>query len=602
MMMGRTFEKEQKDWEQALIRKMPVFFRSDIQRAHAAQVKREGLTAANDRLRQLSVGLSLPGTGLTATSAKEDIREYSRLLSARLELGFHGLMKDANNASAFAWLRRELHKLDCYALDDVPEDREAIPVLARLFCPSWWSRQLSTRLKFGVEGAARGLSMVGAYRSPYVSAWALSERRSQKASNRRMMENMVAENQDGDQFTLAELSDLSVSNPGIRRAELMVRMRGFEDVAEAHGHRALFLTITTPSRFHPVHKRKGLPQNVKWDGSSPRDAQKWLCRIWAQVRAVLDRRGAQVYGFRIAEPHHDGTPHWHLLLFMAPKYAGLVRQVIHDYARGFRRPRWKFSRTKGWYIQNNTGVCWLDCDGGERGADKYRTDCVVIDPKRGSATGYIAKYVAKNIDGAHVDIDHETGDLGTSSAERVEAWASTWRIRQFQQIGGPSVTMYRELRRIKDDHWVESWTKADQLNDSGLRSNLLSLDEYEHGLLLQAARENADAGDWAAFINTMGGPVCKRAERPFMFHRKTEGETRYGEVKKRLLGILANARVGIKTRLYRWTVRPGSKADAQAAVTWSTVNNCTGSLDPDELDLIRMDYERGAGETHSQWL
>lgn len=55
--------------------------------------------------------------------------------------------------------------------------------------------------------------------------------------------------------------------------------------------------------------------------------------------------------------------------------------------------------------------------------------------------------MSKSIDGEHVGEDLE-GKLAVESAKRVEAWCATWGIRQFQSIGCPPVSVWRELRRI----------------------------------------------------------------------------------------------------------------------------------------------------------
>lgn len=383
------------------------------------------------------------------------------------------------------------------------------PILERLIDPKWWHKKLQTIQKRRLDEVARDLRTVHAQATPYVSGFGLNYRRKQKRLNADYLCSTFIVNEDGQQFSLKEIADRSVSNPAIRRAELMVRVKGFEMVAKELGHVAEFYTITTPSKMHA--QLKSGTRNPKFDGSTPGDAQRYLNHIWKCVRAKLHREGIQVYGFRVVEPHHDGTPHWHLLLFMEPSSRRQVRSILRDYS--------------------------LKEDRHEAGATKQRFKAETIDPNKGSATGYIAKYIAKNIDGAHLEKDLY-GKNATTSAEQIEAWASIHGIRQFQQIGGPSVTVWRELRRLKEEN-------ATQLAD---------------------AYSAADAGDWAAYVMVMGGPTLKRCDRPISplyedipialptGELNPEALTRYGDAKKPAIQGLKVESGQVPTRFRRWHV------------------------------------------------
>lgn len=373
--------------------------------------------------------------------------------------------------------------------------------LARARCERWWRRQLRKTYLREFEGKAIKVGLVGRHAGLYASDDTVRLRRQQRGRNRDLLECMTAVNELDQEYTLAELADLSVSNPRIRRGELMTRLAGFELIARELGHAGEFYTITCPSRMHARLHKSGA-ENPRYDGTTPRGAQAHLCRVWARTRAALHRRGIQVYGFRICEPQHDGTPHWHLLLFMSAEHVPRVREIMRHYA-----------------LQDSPD---------EPGADKHRFDAVAIDWSRGTATGYVAKYVAKNIDGAHVGLD-EHGNDARSSAERVEAWASRWGIRQFQQIGGPPVTIWRELRRASGEH-------------EGLAGKLA---------------DAANAGDWARLVKLMGGPTAKRSAMPATLTKVwSDKPGQYGEpIGYVVTGVEAGG-VEVCTRTHTWEISP----------------------------------------------
>lgn len=400
----------------------------------------------------------------------------------------------------------------------VPDDNGLSWLVGRMSDAAWWRRQLRRNVARKVEAEAIGLGMVHRFAGVYASDETVQRHGEQMRRNAAALENTIARNEEGQEYTLAELSEVGISNPAIRRAELMTRIRGFEDYAKESGHVGRFYTWTAPSRYHARLSRSG-QSNPKYQGATPRDAQAVLSKQWAKARAWMNRRGLFPYGFRVAEPHHDGTPHWHMLLFIRADVADTVTKCIRDYA--------------------------MEPDADEltsKEAIEARFKCVSIDWERGSAAGYIAKYVCKNIDGKKttgeaVTFDKAEGDDyqggAVEGAARVRAWASTWGIRQFQQIGGPGVTVWRELRRIREDE--EKKVQGELFPFWG----------------------QADKGNWHGYVRQMGGIEIARADRPVQVWREQIAgkRNRYGEeAAPEICGVLLHG-VGYETRVHQWEIR-----------------------------------------------
>ena len=338
-------------------------------------------------------------------------------------------------------------------------DQQIVIALAKLSDAKWWQSKLKRQWAFQREHLAIAAGQVQKSASPYASKTCVGEWKEQKRKNREWLKSQCIENVDtGEQFELALQVDKSNANPAIRRCELMIRMRGFEDIANEYGYVGAFITITAPSKYHSVHAAGGFIKN--WNAGTPRDTQKYLCSVWSKIRAKLNRERLRIFGFRVAEPHHDGTPHWHILVFMRPEDKEQIHRIMRTYA--------------------------LDEDPFEPGAQENRFKFVDIDPSKGSATGYIAKYISKNIDGYQLgnEIDDETGQDLKTMAKNVTAWSSRWGIRQFQQIGGAPVTVWRELRRL-GSRKVEN-------------------------PIIDPVLAAADVGDWAAYTQLQGGATVER--------------------------------------------------------------------------------------------
>ena len=244
-------------------------------------------------------------------------------------------------------------------------------LLNRLGDPAWWRRALRKRLRV-VEHHAILRGAVHRHASPYVSEKALRRFETDRRRLAALMASLEMVNVGtGEVMPLDEVIAGSQSNPANRRAAMMVRIKGIEARARTKAHTGLFLTITAPSRMHVRHATG--QRNDKHDGSDPRQVQAYLNGVWRRAMRALQRCGLIAYGLRVVEPHHDGCPHWHVVLFAAREQTDAILNTLRAHA--------------------------LADSPDEPGAAEHRFKVVEIDPAKGGAVAYVAKYVSKSIDG-----------------------------------------------------------------------------------------------------------------------------------------------------------------------------------------------------------
>ncbi|WP_143358770.1 replication endonuclease, partial [Escherichia coli] len=324
---------------------------------------------------------------------------------------------------------------------------------------------------------------------------------------------------------------------------LMNTIAGIERYAAAEGDVGMFITLTAPSKYHPTRQvgkgeSKTVQLNHGWNDEAfnPKDAQRYLCRIWSLMRTAFKDNDLQVYGLRVVEPHHDGTPHWHMMLFCNSRQRNQIIEIMRRYA--------------------------LKEDGDERGAARNRFQAKHLN--RGGAAGYIAKYISKNIDGYALDgqLDNDTGRPLKDTAAAVTAWASTWRIPQFKTVGLPTMGAYRELRKLP--------------------RGVSIADEFDERV--EAARAAADSGDFALYISAQGGANVPRDCQTVRVARSPSDEVNeYEEEVERVVGIYAphlGARHIHITRTTDWRIVPKIPVvepltlKSGIAAPRSPVNNC----------------------------
>ncbi|EPA7871851.1 MULTISPECIES: replication endonuclease [Citrobacter] len=439
---------------------------------------------------------------------------------------------------AFEQLRRKRRRRKPVPYDLIPGS------LARMLCADWWYRKLWQMRCEWREEQLRAVCLVNKKASPYVSYEAVIHKREQRRKSLEFFKSHELVNADGDTLDMEEVVNASNSNPAHRRNEMMACVKGLELIAEMRSDCAVFYTITCPSRFHAT-LNNGRP-NQKWTSETVRQSSDYLVDTFAAFRKSMHKAGLRWYGVRVAEPHHDGTVHWHLLCFMRKKDRRSITALLRKFA--IREDREELGK--------NTGP-------------RFKSE--LINPRKGTPTSYIAKYISKNIDGRGLakEVSKETGRSLRDSAEHVTAWASLHRVQQFRFFGIPGRQAYRELRLLAGQ---AGRAQGDKKAGAPVLENAR----------LDAVLAAADAGCFATYIMKQGGVLVPRKHHLVRTAYELNDEpSAYGDHGIRIYGIWSPIVEGrICTHAMKWKmVRKAVDlqevtADQGARAPWTRGNNC----------------------------
>ncbi|PMG54915.1 replication endonuclease [Vibrio splendidus] len=204
-----------------------------------------------------------------------------------------------------------------------------------------------------------------------------------------------------------------------KAAELYSKTKGFEKLAQEKGFGWAFLTMTAPAKFHanPVSSQHN---RAKWTREKVTGAHSYLRACWAALgKQIADdghpMKAGHLFGVRVVEPHKDGTPHWHMLVFFDPQ--------LEDYL---------FSSSCGLFQKHF-----------QHSPHAFKVNMGISSTGKNvaSASSYIFKYILKSIGGEFLgdELHISNGNLEIekiqNDANKISAWKSAVNIKMYHQFG-----------------------------------------------------------------------------------------------------------------------------------------------------------------------
>jgi hypothetical protein len=310
----------------------------------------------------------------------------------------------------------------------------------------------------------------------------------------------------GEVFSMADLAKESESR---RLSELYFVAKNLESMAQEKGLSWIFVTFTAPSEFHPNPSHEGSRCSYNKE-LGLKSSHQYIASAWSRIRSYLAKNNLKLgpdscYGFRTAETHKDGSVHWHLQIFL---HAGSIKLFRQACKREFPK--------------------------------KAQVKIVVGDDSKGSASGYIFKYLMKDIDVAGLspkskhkptdkedicDQHREKQDLASiRNSSRVKAVLRAMNIRQYQLFGiDGAMTLIRVINKIDFNVLIGPHEK---------------LVEAVKGEVWRAPEGLKNLFFLRANLDLFHCPSYPGAHQPQIALIKEDTESRYGEKRQKIVGVV----------------------------------------------------------------
>ena len=382
-----------------------------------AQKLRDELDRSNQRNRldlmgAISERLEVMGVPANCTSSSgRKIKKTFANLCAQIEdqcvraeqqgIDFRGgfAINEAALAAHAARLAQRWIDADCHLDEEDLPWCERRPSRGNWNPKRWFKKVLLKRERQIADYFFKILYETGKFATPVICDAVLqSKQRQNRYAEQFAEEHQLTAEIDDSPFSVPFSKAASTSQK--RAAKLYVRALGLEEYCTKVGLKGFFVTLTLPGSYHPN------PSSGKnsWVGATPVEGHDEIHRKWRIVQREVNRKFGKLFGIRVEEPHEDGCPHWHLLVYVDPAHESAFRQII------------------GRYFGSDTAA---------------KVDA--IDPAKGRGASYIMKYI--------MPVLNATAD---SMAARYQAHRATWGKRAIQIFDHPgSSTLWDEMRRIK---------------------------------------------------------------------------------------------------------------------------------------------------------